>query len=174
MQQYIYSSKHLPALKKYGIMKMLFLFLGCLILLLQSITWLIVWVRDMYISTTDMVFVGLTLASAFYFIVSQSYFLVRNNRIMKTIKKDGSFTSMRVKLRFSNKHSWAGGFVVFCRFLVVLFVILLGIMIVNFVQDYLNWGKVILKMPFMVFCAISILNLSAEMRYQTILENINK
>ena len=170
MEQFIYTSKHMGALKKYNFMKTLFVLLGCLVVLLQSIAWLVVWMRDMATSTSDMFFVGITLISALYFTMSQVFFLARNNKIIKIVSSGNQFITSRVKMKFSNKSSFAGALVVLCKILAVLFVILLGIVIVSFVQNYVNWGKVILKMPFMVFCAIGFLNLSAELSYQKMLE----
>ncbi|MBQ8522582.1 MAG: hypothetical protein IJ458_02820 [Clostridia bacterium] len=170
MERYIYTKDHLPALKKYGIMKIMFLLLGCLVLLLQSIAWLVVWFKDIEISVTNMVFVGITLVFTLFFVASQTFWAIRNRKIMDTIKRDGSFATMRLKMKFSNKASWGGGLVVLCRIIAILFVILLGILIVSFIQNYLNWGKIILKMPFMVYCAVGFLNASAELRYQTMVE----
>lgn len=170
MEQFVYTSVHIPALKKYGFMKILFLLLGCLVLLLQSIAWLVVWNKDIDISTSNMVFVTITLVFTLFFVASQAFFAIRNKKIINTINENGFFKTFRIKLKFSNKASIGGGLVVFCRILAVLFVILLGILIVSFIQNYLNWGKVILKMPFMVFCAVGFLNLSAELRFQTLVE----
>ena len=174
MEKYVYTEVHLPALKKYSVIKILFLILGCLVLLLQSITWLVVWNKGIDISVTNMVFVGITLVSSLYFVASQVFFAIRNRKIMSTIRREGSFNTKRVKLKFSNKTSFGGALVVFCRIIAILFVILLGILIVSFIQNYLNWGKIILKMPFMVFCAVGFLNLSAELRYQTMVEEAKK
>lgn len=170
MEQFIYTSKHMGALKKYNFMKTLFVLLGCLVILLQSIAWLVVWMRDMTTTTSDMIFVGVTLISALYFTMSQVFFWVRNNKIIKSVQEGKQFITSRVKMKFSNKSSFAGALVALSKILAVLFVILLGIMIASFVQNYVNWGKVILKMPFMVFCAIGFLNLSAELNYQKMLE----
>ena len=170
MERFIYTPAHLPALKRYGTMKILFSFLGCLVLLLQSIAWLVVWTRDMEIDTTNMVFVTITLVCSLFFVMGQVFFSVRNRKIIAAIKRDGKFETIRSKLRFSNKGSFAGALVVFCRFLAVLFVILLGILVVSFIQQYLNWGKIILKMPFMVLCAVGFLNTSAELRFQSMVE----
>ncbi len=170
MEKFVYTHIHLPALKKYGTMKILFALLGCLVLLLQSIAWLVVWSRDMEIDTTNMVFVTITLVFSLFFVMGQVFFSVRNRKIMQTIQKDGACATFRTKLRFSNKASWAGGLVLFCRILAVLFVILLGILIVSFIQQYLNWGKIILKMPFMVLIAVGFLNTSAEFRFHSMVE----
>lgn len=170
MEQYVYNSNHLPALKKYGFMKMLFLLLGSLTLLLQSFAWLIVWMRDMPISKSDMWFVAITLISAFYFIAAQCFFLARNRKIINMVNAGGTFVGRRTKIRFSNKASLGGAIALFCRILAILFVVLLGVLIVSFVQNYLNWGKVILKMPLMVFLAVSFLHTSAEVRFQALVE----
>jgi hypothetical protein len=170
MEKYVYTTVHLPALKKYGVMKICFLILGCLVLLLQSIAWLVVWNKGIDISVTNMVFVGITLTGTLFFVASQVFFGTRNRKIMAIIKRDGLFNTTRMKLKFSNKASLGGALVVFCRIISVLFVILLGILIVSFIQNYLNWGKIILKMPFMVFCAVGFLNVSAELRFQTLVE----
>jgi len=172
MQQFIYNSKHLPVLKKYKTIKLLFLFLGCLVLALQSICWLIVWVKNKPITNSDMIFVGITLASALYFVASQSMMIVRNKKMMNIVKDGGSVATMRVKMKFSKKSSFAGILVVFARILAILFVIALVGVIISFIQNYINWGKVILKMPFMVLCAVSMLNISAELRYQTMVEKV--
>lgn len=173
MERFVYTSAHFGALKKYSIMKILFLILGCLVLLLQSITWLVVWLRDMAITTSDMVFVGLTLVFSLYFVASQVFFGVRSKKIVQAIKQDGLFATKRVKIKFSNKSSFGGALVLFARIIAILFVILLAILIVSFIQNYLNWGKIILKMPLMVFFAIMFLNYSAELRYQTLIEQAN-
>lgn len=173
MEQFVYSSIHLPALKKYGITKILFTLLGCLVLLLQSITWLIVWLKGVDVSTSDLVFVTITLVSALFFTGSQIFFAIRNKNIRETIKYQGSFQTFRPKLKFSNKASIGGGLVVFCRIIAVVFVILLGVLMANFILDYLNWGKVILKTPIMVLIAVWFLNTSAELRFQTMIEKAN-
>lgn len=174
MQDYVYTSEHLDELKKYRTTKILFLLLGCLVLLLQSISWLAVWVKDIPVSTSSMVFVTITLIATFLFVSSQSFFLVRNKQIINTIKEEGKFESKRLKVRFSNKASWSGAFVVFFRIIAVVFVILLVGLIISFVQNYLNWGKIILKMPLMVLLAVQFLSLSAELRYQTMIEKAKK
>lgn len=170
MINYVYTSAHMQALKKYSVMKILFILLGSLVLLLQSIAWLVVWMRDMTVSVSDMVFVGITLVVSFLFIASQMFYIFRNKKIMKAIEKDGQFVTTRTKLKFSNKFSAGGAIVIFCKIMAVLFVILLGILMVSFIQNYLNWGKVILKMPLMVFLAVSFLQTSAELKYQAMLE----
>ncbi|MFQ6724316.1 MAG: hypothetical protein ACLRFE_03165 [Clostridia bacterium] len=171
MVKYVYTAEHLPVLRKYAIMKVMFLLLGCLVLLLQSIAWLVVWFKDIEVSTSNMWFVTITLVFTLSFVASQMFWAIRNRKIMKTVKNGDVFPTKRVKMKFSDKHSFAGALIVFARIMAVLFVILLGILIVNFVQDYLNWGKIILKMPFMVLCAVMFLNASAELRYQTLIEN---
>ena len=172
MEYYTYTHEHLKALKKYGMMKMLFLFLSCLVVLLQSISWLIVWWKDFEVSTSSMVFVTITLVASILFMFSQVFFMIRNRKIMNTIELEGKYESVRLKVKFSNKASWAGALVFLVRILALLFVVLLGILIVNFVQDYLNWGKIILKVPFMVFLAVGFLNTSAELKFQTIVEKM--
>lgn len=170
MEQFVYTKKHLDALKIYKAMKITFMLLTCLVLLLQSIAWIIVWVRDMAVSVSDMWFVGITLICSLYFLGSQIFFMIHNRKITKAVKFQGEFKTMRLKLRFSNKSSWAGGLVVFCRIIAIVFVVLLAALIGSFVQNYLNWGKVILKMPLMVLLAVGFLNISAELRYQTMIE----
>ena len=155
-------------------MKILFLLLGCLVLLLQSISWLVVWMKDIPVSLTSKIFVTITLFTSLSFVASQYIFLIRNKKIRKEVKEHGKFVGSRLKLKFSNKASWAGAFVVFFRILAIVFVILLGILIVSFIQNYLNWGKIILKMPLMVLLAIQFLHLSAEVRYQIMLEKDKK
>lgn len=174
MEKYVYTDKHLPAFKKYGMMKILFLLLGCLVLLLQSIAWLVVWNKDIDVNVTNMVFVAITLIFSLYFVASQVFFAIRNRKIMCIIRNNGKFTTKRIKLKFSNKASLGGALIVFARIIALLFVILLGILIVSFIQNYLNWGKIILKMPLMVLCAVQFLNLSAELRFQTVIEELNK
>ena len=106
------------------------------------------------------------------FIASQFFFAIRNRKIIKTIKQKGDFTTHRISFKFSDKSSWAGGMVVLARIVAILFVVLLAILTGSFLQNYINWGKVILKMPFMMFCAVGFLNLSAELRYQTMIEKV--
>lgn len=170
MESFVYTSAHNEVLKKYSVMKFLFLLLGCLVLLLQSIAWLIVWVKGMEVTASDMIFVGITLVVSFLFIGSQLFFIVRNNKIIKTVKRDGQFVTRRTKIKFSNKSSLGGAIAVFYRIISLLFVIFLGILIVSFIQNYLNWGKIILKMPIMVFLAISFLHTSADLKYQAMIE----
>lgn len=172
MEKFIYTFKHLPTLKKNGVRKILFLLLGCLVLLLQSISWLVVWNKDIDIKVSDMVFVGITLISTFFFIMSEVFFAIRNVKVMNIIKRDQQFSTFRLKLRFSNKTSWGGALIFFSRFLAILFILLFGIMIVSFIQNYLNWGKIILKMPFMALCAVGFLNCSSELRFQSVVEQI--
>ena len=170
MEQFVYTKKHLEALKTYKITKITIMFLTCLVVLLQSISWLVVWLRDMPVRTSDMWFVGITLVCALYFLFSQVYFIIHNRKITRAVKTQGQFKTMRVKLKFSNKASWAGGFVVLCRIIAIVFIVLLVALIVSFIQNYLNWGKIILKMPLMVLLAVACLNTSAELRYQTMIE----
>jgi hypothetical protein len=172
MEHYTYTYGHLNALKKYRQMKILFLTLSCLVVLLQSISWLVVWCKDIEISTSNMVFVTITLIASILFMFSQVFFLFRNKKIMREIEIEGKFETVRLGLRFSNKASWAGAFVFLIKILALLFVVLLGLLIVNFVQDYLNWGKIILKVPFMVFLAVGFLNTSAELKFQTMIEKV--
>lgn len=174
MEDYVYTSSELDELKKYRTMKILFLLLGCLVLLLQSITWLIVWLRDIPVSTSSKVFVTITLVATFLFIASQSVFLIRNKNIVKIVKEQGRFHSKRIKLKFSDKTTWAGAFVILFRIIAIIIVVLLGVLIVTFIRNYLNWGKIVLKMPLMVLVAVQALNLSAELRYQTMLEKSKK
>ena len=91
---------------------------------------------------------------------------------MAIVAKDGSYTTRRVKLRFSDKSTIGGAIAVFCKILAVIFVFVLGAMIFNFITDFVNWGKVILKTPLVVLCAIEFLNLSAEISYQAMLEKV--
>lgn len=170
MENFVYSRVHLDVLKKNGVRKVLFLLLGCLVLLLQSIAWLIVRDKDIDVKVSDMVFVGITLVATLFFVCSQLFFGIRNRKIINTIKSGQNFTTKRMKFRFSDKFSWGGGLVVLTRIIALLFVVLLGILIVSFIQNYLNWGKIILKMPLMVFCAVGFLNLSAELRFQGLVE----
>jgi len=131
---------------------------------------LVVWVKDMHASVSDMWFVGITLVYSLYFVASQIFFILRGKYIVKKIKQDGQFTTMRVKMRFSDKSSFAGAVVVLCRIIAVLFVMLLAILTVSFIQNYLNWGKIILKMPIMVLIAVGFLSMSADLRYQAMIE----
>ena len=170
MERFVFSSVHLPALKKYGFMKLLFTLLGCLVLLLQSIAWLVVWLKDVDVSTSDLVFVTVTLVCALLFTISQLFFAIRSKKIRDTINSQGSFETFRPKLKFSEKSSVGGGLVVLCRIIAIVFVILLGVLMVNFILDYLNWGKVILKTPIMVLLAVWFLNTSAELKFQAIIE----
>ncbi len=172
MEQYIYTSKHLDALKKYGFMKILFLLLGCLVMLLQSIAWIIVWLKNIHISTTNMVFVTITLTFSFFFVASQLFFGIRNKRIIKTIKQEGSVTIARMKSKILKTSTLSSGIVLFARIIAILFVILLGILTVSFIQNYLEWGKIILKMPLLMFMAVGFLNWSAELRFQTMVEKV--
>ena len=172
MEQFVYTKKHLDAVKKYKIMKIMFLALGCFVLALQSITWLVVWLKDVPVKISDMWFVGITLVYSLYFVASQIFFIIHSRRITAIIKKQGSFTTKRVKLRFSDKSTLAGAFSVFCKILAVIFVAVLGVMIFNFVTDFVAWGKVILKTPLVVLCAIEFLNLAAEISYQAMLEKM--
>ena len=173
MTKFEYKSAHLKVLKKFGTAKIMFLLLGCLTLLLQSIAWLVVWYNDKPISTSDMVFVAITIIAALLFICTQFFYYRRNSKIMAAVKQYGSIDVPRSKARYSDKGSWAGGLVVLYRVFAVLFVILLGILVVSFIQNYLNWGKVILKMPFMVYCAVGFLNSSADFRFNIESEKIS-
>jgi hypothetical protein len=170
MERFIYTPAHLPALKKYGTMKILFALLGSLVLLLQSIAWLVVWTKDIKVDTISLAFVTITLIGSLFFVMGQVFFAIRNRKIISSVKTNGTFEITKIKFRYSNKSSFSGALVLFCRFLAILFVILLGILIVNFIQQYLNWGKIILKMPFMVLCAVGFLNTSAELKFQTMVE----
>lgn len=172
MEQFVYTKNHIDAIKKYKTMRVLFLALGCFVLALQSITWLVVWLRDVPVKISDMWFVGITLVYSLYFVASQIFFIVHSRRIMAIVAKDGSYTTRRVKLRFSDKSTIGGAIAVFCKILAVIFVFVLGVMIFNFITDFVNWGKVILKTPLVVLCAIEFLNLSAEISYQAMLEKV--
>lgn len=174
MKDFCYNAKHLSLLKKYSKIKLLFIFMFCLVLLLQSITWLIVWNKDISISTTDMVFVVITLAGAFSLILSQMIMYKTNSTIIKNVQDNGEYKTKVFSTKFSNKSSWAWGYVVLTRILCIVFIILLGIMVVNFIQNYVNWGKIILKMPLMLFLAVAFLNLSAILRFQINMEKLDK
>lgn len=172
MEQFVYTKKHLDALKKYKTTKVLFLALGCFILALQSIIWLVVWVRDMPVKVSDMWFVGITLVYSLQFVSTQIFYIIHTRRIMSTVKKQESFTTRRLKLRFSDKSTFAGAIIVFSKVLVVVFTFILGVMIFNFITDFVTWGKVILKTPIVILCAIEFLDLSAEVNYQAMLEKV--
>lgn len=170
MEDFVYTTKHLPVLKKYGTMRILFLLLGCLVILLQSITWLIVWYKDMTITAMDMAFVGVTLTLCLFFIASQVFLAGINARTISGIKINGLCAGKKPKA--PKNVSVAGGFRILIHFITILFVVLLGVLIVSFVQNYLNWGEVILKMPFMVYCSVSLLNVSANTKYKSLLGQI--
>jgi len=170
MEDFVYTSVHIKTLKKYGSSKLLFLLLGCLVLLLQSLAWILVWVRDMPSTTTDKVFVAVTILGSFMFISTQMFFFNRNRNMINIIKQQGSLIMKRTRIRFSNKNSLGGGIVVFYKVLAVIITVLLGISIVAFIQNYVNWGKIILKMPFIVYCAVGALNRTADIRFQIAIE----
>lgn len=172
MEQFIYTKNHFEALKKYKTMKVLFLALGCFVLALQSITWLVVWLRDMPVKVSDMWFVGITLIYSLYFVISQIFMIIYTNRIISTVNREGSYTTKRLRVRLSDKSTFAGAYTIFCKIMAIVFVVVLAIMLVNFVMDFVNWGKVILKTPLVVLCAIQFLNTSAELSYQTLLEKV--
>ena len=170
MEQFVYTKKHLDALKKYRVMKIMFLVLGCFVLALQSITWLTVWIKNVPVKVSDMWFVGITLVYSLYFVASQIFYIIHGRRIVNAVKKQGSFTTMRIKLRFSDKSTVAGAFAVFCKVLAVIFIFVLGVMIYNFVTDFVTWGKIVSKTPLIVLCAVKFLSLSEEISYQSIFE----
>lgn len=174
MKQYVYTSAHSTTLNKYRTIKILFLVLGCLVLLLQSICWLIVWGKNMPVSTSDMVFVTITLVASFLFILAQLFFAVRNNQIIRAVRENGECQNVRLGAKFFRQRTFAHGLVILSRIISIVFVLLLGILIVNFIQDYLNWGKVILKLPLMVLLVVEVLNMTAEIRYQTMLEEVDR
>ena len=174
MRQYVYTRAHAKTLDKYRTIKVLFLVLGCMVLLLQSICWLIVWSKDMSVSTSDMVFVTITLVASFLFVLSQLFFAMRNNKIIKAINQFGECMTPRYGESFFRKRTIAKGLALFMRIISVVFVLLLGILMVNFVMDYLNWGKVILKLPLMVLIVVEVLNVSAEIKYQTMLTKVDQ
>lgn len=173
MREYCYNSKHLNLLNKYSRVKLLFIFMFCLVILLQAITWLLVWGKDIAISTSDMIFVGVTLVGALSLVFSQMVMYRMNANIIKNVKSNGEFKASVSKVRFSNKSSWAWGYVVLTRILCLVFIILLGITVFNFIQNYVNWGKIILKMPLTLFLAVGFLNLSAILRFQINLEKLD-
>lgn len=174
MQDFVYTSAHLDALKKYKFSKMLFLLLGCLVLLLQSMAWIIVWYKDIAVNTTNKVFVTITLVVSFLFIFSQCFFVVHTKKIIKNIKLNGTFVTKRPRLIPASKPNLINAMAVFARILAIVLVILLGVFIVSFIENYLNWGKVILKMPIIVLIAIAFLNYSLELRYDRILDKAGK
>lgn len=174
MKLYTYTRAHVKALDRYRTIKLLFLLLGCLTLLLQSICWLIVWNKGISVSTTDMVFVTITLIAAFLFVLSQLFFAVRNNKIIKEIDQTGECRYPRYGESFFRKRTIASGLALFMRIISVVFLILLGILIINFIRDYLNWGKVILKLPLMMLIVVEVVNISAEIRHQTMLTKVDQ
>ena len=174
MEEFVYTKNHLDAVKKYRTTRMLFLLLGCFVLALQSIAWLVVWLKDIPVKISDMWFVGITLVYSLYFVASQAFLMSYTKKIMKTINNEGSFTTRRVKLRFSDKSTLAGAFVVFCKVLAVIFVVILGVMLYNFISNFVAWGKVVLKTPMVVLCSIEFLNMSSETSYQKMLEKLSK
>lgn len=170
MEEVVYDKKHLLTLKRYGYAKIMFLLMGCLTLLLQSLAWVVVLFKEVPVSTSSKVFVTITQIGSLLFIISQFALAIRNKHIIKTIITSGKCTTRRLKVKVSNKASFAGGLLVLCRIIAVIFVILLGILVVNFLQNYLNWGKVILKMPIMILLAVEFLNSSAELKFKALLE----
>lgn len=172
MEQFVYTKNHINAVKKYKTMRVLFLALGCFVLALQSIAWLVVWLKNMPIKISDMWFVGITLIYSLYFVISQIFLIIHSRRILERIKKEGSYTTLRIKIRLSDKTTFGGTLTIFAKVLFVIFIILLAIVVTNFISDIVNWGKIILKMPLLVLCAVEFLNLSAELNYQAMLEKL--
>lgn len=170
VEEYTYNAGHLNLLKKSGVLKLIFSFIFCLIIILQALAWLIVWSKDMSFTTTDTVFVAITILGCLAMLVSQIYFYRHNQTITEHVKIEGSYTTKRLKFKFSQKSSWSWGYLVLTNIITIVFVILLGIMVVNFIQNYVNWGRIILKMPLMLFLAVASLQVSANLRYESLLE----
>ena len=135
---------------------------------------LIVWYKDIDVNTTNKVFVTVTLICSFMFVISQCFFIVHTKKIVKNIKLNGHFAAKRPRIISASKPTLASAMVVFARIISIVIIILLGVLIASFIENYLNWGKIILKMPIMVFIAIGFLNFSAELRYDKVLDKAGK
>ena len=83
-----------------------------------------------------------------------------------SLDKNGSFTVKKYTVPYANKNSWAWGYVLLSRIIAVVCVILLGIMLVTFFQNYLNCGRIILKMPLMLYISMAFINLSGVLRFE--------
>ena len=169
-----YDKKHMSTLKEYCVIKLMFVFLISLVLLLQSAIWLIVWHRNKSFSISDMVVVGITICSCITMLISQMVYYRYNKQIVNQIDEEGKFEVRRdLNYRFNAKSSWSWGVLLLFRIFTIVIAILTGILVVEFVQDYLNWGKVILKMPILILLLIAFMNTSASLRLRSSIDKIN-
>lgn len=172
MKSFCYNTSHLTLLHKYKTTRILFMTLFCFVILLQSISWLIVWMDGAVASTMDMVFVGVTLIISFIQFIVHAWLYAYNNRIIKEVKTNGSAVGLMSAIKFNDKTSFGNGLIVFCRILTVVFTVFVGIAMFNFVENFLNWGKVLLKIPALVMLVVMSLNLSGMLRFnKLVLEN---
>lgn len=165
MKSFCYNTSHLTLLYKYRTTRILFMTLFCFVILLQSVSWLIVWMNGTVASVMDMVFVGVTLIVSLIQFISHSWLYAYNNRIIREVETNGSAVGLMSAINFNDKTSFGNGLIVFCRILTVVFAIFVGIAMFNFVQDFLNWGKVMLKIPALVMLVVISLNLSGMLRF---------
>ncbi len=174
MKSVTYDKKHLSTLKEYCVIKLMFTFLISLVLLLQSAIWLIVWHRNKSFSISDMVVVAITLGCCISMIISQMTYYRYNRNIVKQINEEGKFEIRRdINFRFNAKSGLSWGILLLFRIFTITIAILTGILVVEFVQDYLNWGEVILKMPILLLLLIAFMNTSASLRLRCAIDKIN-
>lgn len=169
MKEFQYNRSHLDLLHKYRITRLLFMTLFCFVIIFQSVSWLVVWMGDIEVSVTDMVFVGVTLGLSLVEFICHAWLYAYNNRVIAEVEQNGSATGYVSRLAVNESSTLANALLVFCRVITVLFTIFVGICIFNFVDNVLNWGRILLKIPALVLVVVGFLNLSGTLRYNKLL-----
>lgn len=173
MRNVTYDERHLSILKEYCVIKLMFTFLISLVMMLQSAIWLIVWYKEKTILTSDVIAVTITLIGCLAMIISQMIYYRHNTNIVNEIEQKGSSEVRDLNFRFNSKSGLAWGLLALFRILAFLLSILTGILIVQFIRDYVNWGEAILKMPIVILMLIAFMNTSASLRLRSAIDKIN-
>lgn len=171
MKEFQYNRSHLNLLYKYRTTRLLFMTLFCFVILFQSVAWLIVWMNEIEASVMDMTFVGVTLGLSLFEFISHAWLYTYNNRVIAEIEQNGTATGYVSRLTVNEKSTFANILLVLCRIITVVFTIFVGICIFNFVENFVNWGKILLKIPALVMVVVAFLNLSGILRFNQLLSH---
>lgn len=171
MKEFHYDARHLKLLYKYRTTRTLFMTLFCFVILFQSVSWLVVWMSDGEVSTMDMWFVGVTLAFSLIQFICHTWLYSYNNRIISQIEQVGSAEGFVSKLSVNEKSTFSNMLMILCRIICVLFAVFVGICIFSFIDNFMNWGKILLKIPALVMLLVAFLNLSGVLRFNQLLAN---
>lgn len=168
MKSFKYDSRHLKLMYKYRTMRILFMTLFCFVILFQSVAWLMVWMGDEPISTMDMIFVGATLLLSLTEFICHAWLYYYNNRLIASVEQTGLAEGF-VSVISANESALSRILLGFCRLLVIVFAVFVGICVFSFVDNIINWGEILLKIPALVMLLVAFLNLSGIIRYNQLL-----